>query len=86
MSRYGSRDFGYEDRYDRLTNYGNTRSQSSPAYRQPPSDSMYDDHYGRGISPQDRGIDRRRSGVRMPVEKRVKLIHFVSMHTLRIAL
>jgi len=47
---------------------------------------MYDDHYGRGISPQDRGIDRRRSGVRMPVEKRVKLIHFVSMHTLRIAL
>lgn len=62
MSRYGSRDFGYEDRYDRLTNYGNTRSQSSPAYRQPPSDSMYDDHYGRGISPQDRGIDRRRSG------------------------
>lgn len=64
MSRYGgqqSHDFGYGDRYDRLTNYGNTRSQSSAAPR-PPSDNMYDDHYGRG-GQQDRMNERRRSGV-----------------------
>ena len=65
MSRYGgqqSHDFGYGDRYDRLTNYGNTRSQSSSGHR-PVSDNMYDEHYGRGGPTQDRGNERRRNGV-----------------------
>ena len=62
MSRYPyqqNQEFGRGDRYDRLTNYNNARSQSS-AYR--PSDNLYDEHYGKRGATQERPNDRRRMG------------------------
>eukprot|EP00112_Aurelia_sp_Birch-Aquarium-sp1_P007407 Seg1807.2 transcript_id=Seg1807.2/GoldUCD/mRNA.D3Y31 product="hypothetical protein" protein_id=Seg1807.2/GoldUCD/D3Y31 len=62
MSRHGNQqghEFGYGDRYDRLTNYSSSRNDG-PAYR---SDGLYDEHYGRGgSSSRDRNYDNRNRG------------------------
>ena len=66
MSRHGHQqghEFGYGDRYDRLTNYSSSRNDSL-AYR---SDGLYDEHYGRGTSSRDRNYDNRNRGVSIKI-------------------
>ena len=69
MSRHGHQqghEFGYGDRYDRLTNYSSSRNDGS-TYR---SDGIYDEHYGRGSNTQrDRDYDNRNRGVSIKVNK-----------------